>query len=197
VRAGLRYAFANPEIRSILISVAVVGVFAFNFNVTIPLLVRQTFGGSAATFGLFSAMTGAGAVVGGLVVAHRSRPSARLLTLVCGLFAVTIFAVALAPTESIALVVMLPLGATSIAFIATANATLQMLTAEQMRGRVMALYSIGFLGSTPIGAPLIGVVTALSTPRVAFAVGGGATVVATALLAVGARQTGRDVPVPT
>ena len=194
VREGLRYAFGNEEIRSILIVVALTGVFAYNFTVTIPLLVRQTFGGTAADFGIFSAMTGVGAVVGGLFIAHRARPSAKLLAVICSVFAVTVFAVAASPTRLVALVIMVPLGASSTAFISTANATLQMLTVGQMRGRVMALFSIGFLGSTPIGAPLVGLICGASTPRVGFVVGGCAVVLGALLLWISARGTGSGVP---
>ena len=189
VREGLRYAFGNEEIRSILIVVALTGVFAYNFTVTIPLLVRQTFGGTAADFGIFSAMTGVGAVVGGLFIAHRARPSAKLLAVIC-----SVFAVAASPTRLVALVIMVPLGASSTAFISTANATLQMLTVGQMRGRVMALFSIGFLGSTPIGAPLVGLICGASTPRVGFVVGGCAVVLGALLLWISARGTGSGVP---
>ena len=174
--------------------VALTGVFAYNFTVTIPLLVRQTFGGTAADFGIFSAMTGVGAVVGGLFIAHRARPSAKLLAVICSVFAVTVFAVAASPTRLVALVIMVPLGASSTAFISTANATLQMLTVGQMRGRVMALFSIGFLGSTPIGAPLVGLICGASTPRVGFVVGGCAVVLGALLLWISARGTGSGVP---
>ena len=190
----MAYAFGDPEIRSVLVAVAVIGIFAFNFNVTVPLLVKQTFGGTAADFGLFSGLTGAGAVVGGLIVAHRSRPSPRMLATVCALFGLTVLLVAAAPTQLLAMLAMIPLGATSIAFMATANSTLQLVTVEEMRGRVMALYSIGFLGTTPIGAPLIGAICAVSNPRMGFVVGGVATLGAAVILGLAARSAGPALP---
>jgi MFS family permease len=183
LRAGFRYAFGNEAIRSILVVVALVGVFAYNFTVTLPLLVRDTFHGSASTYALFTAAMGLGAVIGGLIVAHRSRPSARMLALLCAIFGVMLVALALAPTEVIGLVIMVPMGAASISFVATANATLQLVTAEEMRGRVMALYAVGFLGSTPIGAPLMGVLCDLTNPRVGIVLGGIATLLGAVILA--------------
>jgi MFS family permease len=188
LRAGLRYAFGNDEIRGVLLAVTIIGVFAFNFAVTIPLLVRQTFGGTAATYSLFSSAMGVGAVLGGLAIAHRSRPSARLLAALAGVFGVVIGLLALAPDTIVGALLMIPLGAASISFIATANSTLQLITAEEMRGRIMALYAIGFLGSTPIGAPLLGLLSELTNPRVAIGLGGLATVVAALLLAVAAKK---------
>lgn len=192
VRAGLRYAFAHKEIRNILIAVGVVGVFTFNFPLTLPLLVRQTFHAGAAEYGFFTAMMGVGAIFGGLFVAHRSRPSAVLLTAICFLFGVTVLLVALAPGQRLVALALIPTGAASIAFIATANAALQLLSAEEMRGRVMALYSICFLGSTPIGAPLMGVACAIWNPRIALAIGAAAAFVGALVLGRAARTKNID-----
>jgi MFS family permease len=183
LRAGLRYAFGNEEIRSILIAVTFIGVFAFNFTVTIPLLVKQTYGGSAATYGLFTSAQGLGAVIGGLFIAHRSRPSARLLAMTSAVFGVMLLGLSLAPSEQLGLLLVIPMGAAAISFAASANATLQLVSAEEMRGRVMALYAIGFLGSTPIGAPLMGVICAASNPRVGLIVGAAATLLSAGFLA--------------
>jgi len=189
VRAGFRYAFGHKEIRSILLAVGVVGIFAFNFAVSIPLLVRSTFGGDAGTYGIFMAAMGVGAILGGLFVAHRSRPSSGLLSVLCLIFGLLVAGLALSPNETVALIIIVPMGAASIAFISTANATLQLLTAEEMRGRVMAIYAIAFLGSTPIGAPLIGAICAASTPRVGLGVGAAATILAAgALIYVALRE---------
>jgi MFS family permease len=188
VRAGLRYAAAHPEIRAVLVAVALVGIFAFNYNVTLALLAKKTFHGSAALLGWLSSMVGVGAVLGGLAVAHRSRPTLRLLTTICLAFTVAIVLVTVAPTEPLAFAAMVPLGATSIAFIATANATLQLAAEEDMRGRVMALYTVGFLGTTPVGAPLVGWLAQAFGPRAAIASGGVATLLAALLLARARRE---------
>ena len=189
VREGLRYVWATPDLRIPLISMAVVGVFAFNFTVTLPLLAKFTFHGGAGLYSWFMVAMGAGAVVGGLVTAFRSRPSTRLLAFIGVLFGGAILAVALSPTQAWALALLVPMGAASIAFVATNNATLQLRADPAMRGRVMSLNAIAFLGSTPIGAPLLGYVCDTTTPRVALAIGGFATLLACIpLFVLGARQ---------
>ncbi len=178
VREGLRYVWATPDLRVPLISMAVVGVFAFNFTVTLPLLAKFTFHGGAGLYSAFLAAMGGGAVMGGLFTAHRSSPSTRLLAIIGVCFGTLIAAVALMPTTTAALVLLVPMGAASISFIATNNATLQLRADPAMRGRVMSLNAIAFLGSTPIGAPLLGWISDMSSPRVALLVGGVATVAA-------------------
>ena len=126
VREGLRYVWATGDLRSPLISMAIVGVFAFNFTVTLPLLAKVTFHGGAGLYSSFLAAMGAGAVVGGLFTAHRSNPSTRLLAIIGVFFGAMIVAVSLAPTELFAIVLLVPMGAGSIAFIATNNSTLQL-----------------------------------------------------------------------
>ena len=127
---------------------------------------------------------GCGAIVGGLLVAHRSRPSTSLLSLIGMAFGVMILAVAAAPSEALALAALVVMGVCSISFIATANATLQLRADPSMRGRVMALYATAFLGSTPIGAPLVGWISDTTNPRVALLVGGVATLAASIPLAL-------------
>jgi predicted MFS family arabinose efflux permease len=189
VREGLRYVWGTPDLKIPLLSMAIVGVFAFNFTVTLPLLAKFTFHGGAGLYSWFLAAMGAGAVVGGLATAFRSRPSTRLLACIGLVFGVAILAVALAPTEAWAIVLLVPMGAASISFVATNNATLQLRADPAMRGRVMSLNAIAFLGSTPIGAPLLGYLSDVTSPRVALVVGGVGTLVASIpLFVLGARQ---------
>jgi MFS family permease len=178
VREGLRYVWATGDLRSPLLSMAIVGIFAFNFTVTLPLLAKFTFHGGAGLYSTFMAAMGAGAVVGGLYTAFRSRPSSRLLAVIGVFFGVMILAVALAPTKLVAILLLVPMGAASICFVSTNNATLQLRADPSMRGRVMSLNAIAFLGSTPIGALLLGYISDTSSPRVALVVGGVATLLA-------------------
>jgi len=178
VREGLRYVWATGDLRSPLLSMAIVGVFAFNFTVTLPLLAKVTFHGGAGLYSSFLAAMGAGAVIGGLVTAHRSNPSTRLLAVIGVLFGTLITAVSLAPTKLVAIILLVPMGAASISFIATNNATLQLRADPAMRGRVMSLNAVAFLGSTPIGATLLGYISDVTDPRVALVVGGVATLLA-------------------
>ncbi len=189
VREGLRYVWSTPDLRIPLISMAIVGVFAFNFTVTLPLLAKFTFHGGAALYSWFLVAMGAGAVAGGLGTAFRSRPSTRLLAFIGVIFGGAILAVALSPTEPWAIALLVPMGAASISFVATNNATLQLRADPSMRGRVMSLNAIAFLGSTPIGALFLGYVSDATNPRLALVVGGVATLVASVpLFVLGARQ---------
>jgi predicted MFS family arabinose efflux permease len=157
---------------------AVVGVFAFNFTVTLPLLAKFTFHGGAGLYSAFLAAMGVGAVIGGLFTAHRSSPSTRMLAVIGLCFGAMILAVALMPTKTAAIILLIPMGAASISFIATNNATLQLRSDPSMRGRVMSLNAIAFLGSTPIGAPLLGYISDVGSPRASLMVGGVATLLA-------------------
>ena len=178
LREGLRYVWRTPGLRQPLLLVAVVGTLAYNFQVVLALFARFTFHGGAGVYSALTSLMGGGAVVGGLLIATRNRPNIHRLTAIGATFGLLILAVAAAPDLETALVLIFPMGAASIAFIATANATLQLRADPSMRGRVMALYAIAFLGTTPIGSPLVGWISQVSSPRVALAVGGVATVTA-------------------
>jgi MFS family permease len=176
LRLGLRYVFETPLLRNVILAVAVIGTFAFNFTVTLPLLAHVTFHQrSAAQYGLLMGSMGIGAVVGGLWVAHRSRPTPKLLATLAILFGICMSLVAFAPTILLARLALIPTGACSIAFLSTANSTLQLNSGQQMRGRVMSLYSTAFLGTTPIGAPLVGLLIAASNPRMGIFLGAALT----------------------
>ena len=153
LRDGLRYVWRTPNLRDPLVLVFIVGLLAYNFTVILPLLARETFHGGAGTFALLTSLMAGGAVVGGLVVANRGKPNIHRLTAVGTVFGVLIAAVALSPNLATAGALLVVMGGFSIAFIATANSTIQLGVEPTMRGRVMALYAMGFLGTAPVGAP--------------------------------------------
>jgi len=126
---------------------------------------------TASEYGLFLTAMGVGAVLGGLYIARRSRPTPKLIAVVALGFGFSMSLVALSPNALFATLVLIPTGFFSIAFISTSNATLQLNSSQEMRGRVMSLYVTGFLGTTPIGAPLIGWIISLTNPRVGILVG--------------------------
>ena len=187
LREGFHYVWSDRMVRTPLVMMAVIGTLAFNFQVVIPLIATRTFGlGAGGVGGLTSAM-GAGAVLGGLAAASRRGVSHRRLIGLTYAMGASILVAAAAPTlltEGAALFLM---GAAAFAFIATANTTLQLTSRPEMRGRVMALYAIAFLGSTPVGSPIIGGICAVFGPRAGFAVGGVAAIVAGALAALSFR----------
>ncbi|MBM3696525.1 MAG: MFS transporter, partial [Actinobacteria bacterium] len=174
VRAGLRYVRRSPALLIPLLMMAVVGTLAFEFQVSLPLFARFTFGGDADTYGTMTALMGVGAVVGGLLTAAAGRRRPGALAVMAMWFGGVQTAAAFAPTLGLALAAMVPLGAASIAFLALGNASLQLASVPEMRGRVMALWAVAFLGSTPVGAPLIGWIGSLD-PRWGLGVGGVAT----------------------
>jgi MFS family permease len=196
LRLGVKYVAQNPLLRNVILSVAVVGTFAYNFTVTLPLLTRHTFHQtSAADYGLLMASMGLGAIFGGLFIAHRSRPTPKLLATLTLCFGFFMTLTSFAPSITWAEIALVPTGAFSIAFISTANATVQLNSSQQMRGRVMSLYAIAFLGTTPIGAPLIGAIVALSNPRVGIQVGSGVALVTGIWLVLSLRQDERSTQV--
>jgi MFS family permease len=175
IREGIRYVNSVPILRTLLLMMAVVGTLTYNFHVILPLLARFTFHGGARVYGILSAFLGVGMLIGSLVSASRKHPTLRFLLgsgLSLGFF---ILVASLVPTYPLELVAMIPLGASSMAFVATLNATLQLNSSDAMRGRVMALYFVLFLGSTPVGAPIIGWISQQFNPRVALGVGAIAT----------------------
>ncbi|MHB8189301.1 MAG: MFS transporter [Ferrimicrobium sp.] len=184
IRQGLRYVRERPILLGTLLAVFVAGIFAYNFPVTIPLLSSLTFHGQAQLLGVFMSLFGVGAIVGSIFVASLRHPAGvRIMVVVSIGFAVLMTMVALAPTIWLVELALVGLGALSISFNALANTALQMNSRFDMRGRVMALYTLGFLGSTPIGAPIVGVISQNFSPRWAFGVGALSLVVAAGLFA--------------
>ena len=178
LREGFRYVAKHPRLGIPLVMMAIVGTLAYEFQVTLPVVAKQTFHGGATTYGFLTAAMGFGAVVGGLVTATRGRTGLRTLTMAGGLFGVMILFASVAPVLGAEFVALAAVGWTSVTFLATGNTTLQLESEPSMRGRVMALWSVAFLGSTPVGGPLIGWIVAVASARVGLAVGGVACLVA-------------------
>lgn len=193
VREGLRYAWQSDTLRSTLLVVALVGTFALNFTITMPLMAKDAFNGDAGTFGLMTSCMSLGSLAGALVVAARSRPTPRLLVGAAVAFGVCMVAAALAPSLAVELAVLPFFGAASITFMATANSTVQLNSSPEMRGRVMALYILVFLGSTPIGGPIVGWVADAWGPRAAVGLGGVSCFAGAAVTAVSLSRTRRRV----
>jgi len=178
LREGFRYVAHEPRLGIPLLMMAIVGTLAYEFQVTLPVVARQTFHGGAATYGFLTAAMGFGAVFGGLVTATRGRTGLRYLTLAGALFGVAILFASVAPVLAVELFALAAVGWASVTFLATGNTTLQLQSDPTMRGRVMALWAVAFLGSTPVGGPLIGWIVAMTSARVGLAVGGVACLVA-------------------
>ena len=183
VRAGLRYVWGDPTLRLTLFLVAVLGLFGFNFIVVLPLLAKFTFAGGAGLYSLFTALMSVGSLTGALFAASRSAPSRRLLLGAGMAFGMLLMATAVAPTAWLTCVLLLLVGLAVMLFLATANTTLQLNSDPAMRGRVMALYGLLFLGSTPVGGPLLGWISEEWGPRVGLGLGGALSLAAAAAAA--------------
>ena len=176
LREGLRYAWTTRELRVPLLLMAAVGTVGYNFSVILPLMAKQAFGRGGGTYGALATAMGVGALAGALVAAGRARPTRRLLVGSTFAFGACAALVGLAPTLPLALAALVPMGGFAIIFVSTTNALLQLNSAAELRGRVMALWSVVFLGSTPIGGPLTGALAGWFGPRVTLAAEGAATV---------------------
>ncbi|MGH2916552.1 MAG: MFS transporter [Solirubrobacteraceae bacterium] len=165
LREGLRYVRCTPTLAVPLVMMAVVGCLTYEFRVSLPVMASSGLHSGAAGYGFMTAAMGLGAVVGGLLVAARGRTGVRPIAAAALCFGIVLAVAAIAPSLAIELVVLALAGACSIAFMSTANATLQLGAAPEMRGRVMSLWLVAFQGSTPIGSPIVGATIAALGPR--------------------------------
>jgi MFS family permease len=190
LREGFRYVVHTPELGVPLLMMALVGMLAYEFQVTLPVAAQRVFHGGAETFGIMTAAMGVGAVFGGLVSATRGKTGIRAMVRASMFFAVVITFAALSPVLGVAFVALALVGFASVSFLAMGNSTLQLSTDPQMRGRVMALWSVAFMGSTPIGGPLIGWICSAAGARVGLGVGAASCVLAAAIGVIALRRLG-------
>jgi MFS family permease len=172
IRAALRYVLRTPELAVPLALMALVGTLGFNFQVVLPLLAKLSFDSGAMTYATLVSAMAVGSIAGALVNGHRGRTGPRLIAGGALAFGVSALLSAAMPSLVFEVPALALLGAAAVTFAATINSTLQLAVSPPMRGRVMALYSVVFLGSTPIGAPLTGWLAQAYDPRVALLLAG-------------------------
>lgn len=170
LREGLRYVRSRSQLLWPLVMMALVGTFAYEFAVTLPLMAK-TLHGSASTYGLMTATMGVGSVAAGLLVNHKLGLGLRSLWWLSLAFGAGIGLAALAPSIPAELGALALVGAASTAFMATATSSLQLAAAPRFRGRVMALSWVANAGSTPVGAPVVGGLAALGGARAGLLLG--------------------------
>ena len=158
VREGLRYMGRVADLRISLVMMAIIGTLAFNFSITFLLFVTDSLGGSEAQFTLLFSSTSIGSLVGALWTARRERVELRHVMISSLAFGAAMALLAGVPTLALAYPVAVLLGVASITFMTTSTTLLQLRAAPTMRGRVLALQAMVFLGSTPIGGPIVGAV---------------------------------------
>ena len=168
MRDGLRYIWRKRDLRAALLIMAVVGTLSFNMSVITPLMAKVEFAGDAATLSWMVIALGCGALVGALAFATRSAVTARLMVFSGLVFGGLLLLAAVAPTLAMFLGVLAVIGATQTTFITSSNSLIQLRADPAMRGRVMAVYNVAVLGSTPIGGPLVGWLSQQLGPRWAF-----------------------------
>ena len=185
LREGLSYVRSRPELLIPMVLVFVVGTFGLNFEITLALVVKNVFELDAGAYGLLSAFFAAGSLIGALASARRTGPPRQRTLLGAAIvLGVLIVAVGLAPNLPVMAALLVPTGIAALTFTTTTNASLQLASAPQVRGRVMALYVLVFLGGKPVGGPLIGAIAEAFGPRSSLLVGGVVTVLAGVLAAV-------------
>jgi MFS family permease len=188
VRAGLSYVRRVPDLWVPLVMMAVVGTLTFNFQVVMPLLVKRTFHGDDALFTILFSVISVGSLIGALSTARRKVIAVRHIIVSSAAFGVTMLALALTPTLALTFPIGIAVGWASISFLTASTALVQMQSAPEMRGRVLALQAIVFLGSTPIGGPIVGAVSQAFGPRAGIALGGFAALAAAAFGIVAMRR---------
>jgi MFS family permease len=171
VRDGFRYARHTPDLWIPLVMMAIIGTFAFNFQVVLPLLATRTFDGGDGLYTAMFSVVSVGSLAGALAMARRNRTSVRHVIYGALAFggAMTLFA--LAPTLTSVFPVAVLMGFCSMTFMVTSTAIVQMRSDPVMRGRVLALQAIVFLGSTPIGGPIVGAICDAFGARAGLLVG--------------------------
>jgi MFS family permease len=184
LREAMSYVRARPDLLMLLVLIFFVATFGMNFQVTNALMSRQVFHTGAGAFGIASAVFAMGALGGALLAARRGRPAMSLLIVTAFLFGVLEVITGLMPGYWSFLVLLLPTGLVLLTFTTAANSATQLGTTPEMRGRVMGLYMLVFLGGAPLGSPLAGWVAEEFGPRMSVIAGGVISVVATMVIAV-------------
>ncbi|WP_402374318.1 MFS transporter [Isoptericola rhizosphaerae] len=177
IREGLRYVRGRTDIVVIMVVMAVVSTFGLNFQLTSAMMARVEFERGAGEFGLLGSVLAIGSLTGALLAARRDRPRVRLVIGAAFAFAIATAVMALMPTFPSFVVACIPVGLASLTMMTAANSTIQTSTDPAMRGRVMSLYMMVFLGATPIGSPIVGWVGEAFGPRWSILIGSIATLV--------------------
>jgi hypothetical protein len=194
--AGLRYVRSRPDLIALLSLVFFVATFGLNFQATLPVIARNVFGRGADAYGMLSTLLAVGTLAGATVAARRSargRPRLRLVVLGALAFGLLEIVVGVMPTYPTFGLLLVPCGAAALTFTTAVNSTVQLSVDPVMRGRVMGLYMLLFLGGNPIGGPLMGWIAEVINGRAPIVVGGAVTVGAAVVCAVVlGRRTGRS-----
>jgi MFS family permease len=192
IRAGVGYVRRRPDLLLILAIVFFTGTFGLNFQITSALMATNVFDKGPTEYGLLGTFMAFGSLAGSLLAARRERVRHRLVVGAALAFAIVVIAAGLMPTYLTFALITPLLGITALTIITSANAFIQLNTDGGMRGRVMALYMMIFIGGTPFGAPFMGWIAEEFGARWTLLLGGGITglgVLAASALFLRAGQT--------
>lgn len=178
LRAGWRYAWETPLIRDLLIMITIIGTFTFEFQISLALLAAQSFESDATGYAALMSAFGAGAAIGGLIAASRKETGPAPFLGFGALSGFSILLASVAPSLGLAIAGMVLVGFFTVNMVSTANSMIQLEAHPDMRGRVMAIWSMAMMGSTPIGGPIIGWIGEYTDARIALATGGAAMLIA-------------------
>jgi predicted MFS family arabinose efflux permease len=172
VRAGLRYARSVPDLWIPLVMMAIIGTLSYNFQVVVALFAKETFHGTDMTFTLLFSALAVGSLTGALGTARRQHIEIRHVVVGATAFGAAMCVFAAAPSLAFAFPIAIAVGSASMVFMTASTAIVQVRSDPGMRGRVLALQAIVFLGSTPIGGPLLGIVCDAFGARAGLFLGG-------------------------
>ncbi len=188
IRQGIAYVRGRSDIIVIMVVVGVVSTFGLNFQLTSAMMARTEFGRGATEYGILGSVLAIGSLTGALLAARRERPRVRLVIGAAFGFGVATGVMALMPTYPAYVVSCIPVGLASLTMMTAANSTIQMSTDPAMRGRVMSLYMVVFLGATPVGSPIVGWIGEELGPRWAIGIGSITALLVSAGAAVWAKR---------
>jgi MFS family permease len=184
VGTAVRYLRGRPDVLWTIFLVGVLGTFGLNFPIVLTAMAKSTFGGNASTYGLFNIVLGLGSAAGAVLAGAGTRPRTRAIVTTAAIFGILQAVAALTPDLPAFLVLLIAMGFVNLVCQAMANASVQLSVAPEIRGRVMGLYMLVFIGGTPIGAPIIGAVTSHFGARTGMLVCGVIPALAAAVTAV-------------
>ncbi len=195
VRTAARYLWRRPDVLWTIFLVGMLGTFGLNFPIVLTAMAKSAFGGNASTYGLFNIVLGLGSAAGAVLAGAGTRPRTRAIVTSAALFGLLEVAAALAPGLAAFLTLLAAMGFVNLICQAMANSAVQLAVEPELRGRVMGLYMLAFIGGTPFGAPVIGAITSHYGARAGMLVCGAVPVLAACVVAAAlARREGRPSP---
>jgi predicted MFS family arabinose efflux permease len=178
IRAGLHYVRSTPSLWVPFVMLTIIGTLAYNFPVTLPLFVTKSLHGSVSSYTLMYSVFGVGALVSALIIASRNLVTIRFTIIGAFIMGILMLLLSISPSIAVAIPIAFLVGMASILYMNSTTASVQIEAQESLRGRVLALQAVLFIGTTPIGSPLLGWLADRVGARLPIVIGGVACLVA-------------------